>query len=209
MNRVFNLSSVITALLGVVILLAGCQNDQQSVTAKSWSLIAENSQISQFAVKAEDVGEVFTIGLQSGSVSDTGKVTIKFAPNEIETGIPIRNSRMGKYLFETEKWPIATVTAQLETTVIEKIANGTRQILPVEITVDLHGVSATYESFFIASSTHEGQVIINSATPISVHAADFGLSAGLDKLKELAGLSSITPVIAVSFNLVFESKQLK
>jgi hypothetical protein len=205
-NRIFNISGAIATILIGVIFLTGCQNDQQAVTTKSWLLVTENSQISLFTIKAEDIGEVFTIPLNNGSVSETGKVTITFAPGEIETGIPIRNSRMGKYLFEIEKWPIATITTQLETGVIEKIATGTKQVLPAKVTVGLHGIPITYDIFLIATMNNNGHVIVSSAKSISVHATDFGLSAGLDKLQELAGLSSITPVIAVNFNLVFESK---
>ncbi|MCF6292451.1 MAG: hypothetical protein L3J04_03545 [Robiginitomaculum sp.] len=206
MKRIFNISSTaITTLLVAMLFLVGCQVDQQSTNTKSWSLVTEDSQISLFAVKAEDVGEVFTIGLQGGIVSNTGKITITFAPGDIETGIPIRNSRMGQYLFEIEKWPVATITTQLDNELIGKITTGTRNTLQTEVTVDLHGISATYDVLFIASSAQKGQVIITSAKPIAVHADDFQFSAGLKKLQELAGLSSITPVTAISFTLVFDS----
>lgn len=209
MNRIFNISAAIAALLAGVILLSSCQDAQQPMTAKSWSLVAKSSNITLFAVKADDVGEVFTISLQDGNVSDTGKVTITFAPSEIETGIPIRNSRMGKYLFEAKKWPIATITTQLDNEVIRKITAGATQTLPAEIDVYLHGISATYDILFAVTSTANGRIVVSNTKPIPVHAEDFQLSTGLDKLQELAGLSSITPVVAVSFTLVFENEQIK
>jgi len=207
LKQIFNISSTaIATLLVSLLFLSACQVDQQPTNTKPWALVTESSQISLFAVKAEDVGEVFTIGLQGSTVSSDGKVTITFAPGDIETGIPIRNSRMGKYLFEVGKWPVATITTQLDNELIAKIITGTRNTLQTEVTVDLHGISATYDILFIASSTKKGQIIITNTKPIAVHADDFKFSAGLKKLQELAGLSSITPVTAVSFTLVFESK---
>jgi len=48
------------------------------------------------------------------------------------------------------------------------------------------------------------KVLVSSAAPVYVHADDFGLQSGVDKLQELAKLSSITPVVPVSFSLMFE-----
>jgi hypothetical protein len=47
------------------------------------------------------------------------------------------------------------------------------------------------------------KVVVSSATPIIIKAADFGLEKGVAKLQELAKLPSIATAVPVNFVLTF------
>ncbi|VAV93326.1 hypothetical protein MNBD_ALPHA06-2309, partial [hydrothermal vent metagenome] len=88
---------LVTALL--VFGLFACAQEQQT-TPMAWKLDTANSQLSLFVVKADAVGETFTLKLTKGSVSDQGTANVEIDLTSIETGISIRNERMREHLFE-------------------------------------------------------------------------------------------------------------
>jgi hypothetical protein len=52
------------------------------------------------------------------------------------------------------------------------------------------------------------RLLVASERPLLLDAADVGLTAGVEKLRAIAGLASINPAVPVSFVLLFESSQL-
>ena len=50
----------------------------------------------------------------------------------------------------------------------------------------------------------EGSVLVNTLEPIIVNAKAAGLAGGVEKLREIAGLTSISDAVPVSFVLTFD-----
>jgi len=163
-----------------------------------------NSYVSLVSTKiladgTSSVSEVFTFSSLAGSVSDDGAATVTLELGSVETGIDIRNERMGKFLFETDRYPEAKITAQIPDTAL---ATGGRMI-DLDITVDMRGKQMMYTVPVVVTSD-KAQVLVAASKPLLVDANSFGLQGGLGKLGELAGLMHIPSTVPVMFNLVFE-----
>jgi len=154
------------------------------------------STLSFVSVKKGTAAEVHTIDKLSGSLSDAGELLVTLDLASVNTKIEIRDVRMKKSLFETDANPTATVTAK-----IGKIADGVSRITG-SLELDLHGVkkSMDFEAVVVMAGD---KLVVSSAKPIIIKAADFGLEGGIAKLQELAKLPSIATVVPVSFVLTF------
>lgn len=172
--------------------------------AAEWSVKGDESNVSFVTVKADSLGEVHHFTSVTGTVSDAGEAKITIPLNSVETNVDVRNERMREFLFETMKFPDAVITAHLDMAALEKLAVGERTRMTLEATVGLHGQEADIEPDVYVTHVADGKVLVETAAPVLVTADDFALQPGVDKLKELAGLPSITPVVPVTFSLMFE-----
>ncbi|MFT6917252.1 MAG: polyisoprenoid-binding protein YceI [Motiliproteus sp.] len=108
---------------------------------------------------------------------------------------------MREHLFDTAKFKVATLSAQLSPTTLSAIKQGGVLTTSVEGILDFHGVEKAITANVTLMS--DGKTILASTQqPILIKAADFGLESGIEKLGELAGLSTIGHTVPVSFNLV-------
>jgi hypothetical protein len=121
----------------------------------------------------------------------------------IETGIGIRNERMREHLFEIERFADARVTATLDLAALADLGAGERRALTLDAALDLHGVAMEIEAEVIVSEIDGRSILVESRSPVIIDAADHDLIDGLATLQDLAGLPSITPVVPVTFSLVF------
>ena len=55
------------------------------------------------------------------------------------------------------------------------------------------------------SHNKDKTITVNSITPMIIDADSFNLVAGINKLKEIAGLKSITYTVPLTFNLSFKA----
>lgn len=157
----------------------------------------DNSTLSFVSVKKGSAAEVHTIKKLSGSLSDTGELKVVLDLSSVDTKIEVRDGRMKVFLFETDKFSEATLTAKLES----MPEDGIKQI-STEATLDLHGVSQVIKVNSTVLRTGD-KLIVTSSTPIIINAADFKLDSGISKLQELAKLPSIAVAVPVNFTLVF------
>lgn len=167
-----------------------------------WSLDNEASQLSFVTVKADNVGEVHTFDMLSGSIDDDGAVSISIELASVNTMIDIRNERMQAMLFETAMFPNATVSAQVDIDAITAMAPGASTRAAMEFTIDLHGASNSYTTDVMLTRLDEG-VVATTLKPVIVMADTFGLTAGVEALREVAGLTRISNAVPVSFTVVF------
>ncbi len=164
---------------------------------------SSNSKVNVVSTKVladgtSSVAEIFTFSSLAGSVDDNGEASITIDLGAIETGIDIRDERMGEYLFETDRYPDATITAQIPDSAL---ATGSRTI-QLELNVDMHGKQMMYTAPVMVSSDAT-TVMVTTEEPLLVDAASFDLQGGIGKLGELAGLLHIPTTVPVTFSLTF------
>lgn len=140
----------------------------------------------------------------AGSVKADGSASLSIDLSSVKTGIPIRDQRMQEYLFEVSQFASATFDSQLPKAVMKGLTSGKTQIFDLAGTISLHGMTEQVTVPVIAVPAKDGSVVVSSLRPLNLGANKFGLSAGIDKLKEIAGLNSIGYLVPVSFSLVFE-----
>lgn len=168
-----------------------------------WTLSNEASTLSFVTVKADHVAEVHTFDELSGAIGKDGSVSIEIALASVNTLVPIRNERMQSMLFETDLFPRATITSQINSDGLANMALGSSEEIGLDFTVELHNQSQTYNATVLVSRQEAG-LVATTLKPIVVNAESFDLVAGVEALREVAGLPSISRAVPVSFTVVFE-----
>lgn len=167
-----------------------------------WSLDNADSTLSFVTIKADHVAEVHTFDTLSGSVSNSGQVDITIELASVNTLIPIRNERMQAMLFETGMFPRGSISASVDAAAISGLAVGASLTQNIEFSLDLHGQAKTYTADVEIVRVADG-ISVSTIKPVIVMAADHGLVSGVEALREVAGLPSISQAVPVTFKLAF------
>ncbi|MCG8414462.1 MAG: YceI family protein [Pseudomonadales bacterium] len=182
--------------VGCLLLIPGLANAQ-------WSLNNGESTLSFVSVKAEHVAEVHTFDVMSGEIGADGGAEITVELASVNTLIPIRNERMQAMLFETNMFPRATIEADLDLGSLTAMAPGYSETMQLNFSLSLHGVSRSYSSEIKVTRLADG-FVASTIKPIVVTAEDFSLQSGVEALREIAGLPSISRAVPVSFTVQFD-----
>tara|TARA_B110000114_G_C14985736_1_gene354405 strand:- start:10 stop:603 length:594 start_codon:yes stop_codon:yes gene_type:complete len=190
-----SLQARLTAL-SVAVLFAGAAQAH-------WSLDNDTSTLSFVTVKAEHVAEVHTFDSLSGTIGDDGGVEITIELASVNTMIPIRNERIQEMLFETNLFPDGMITGSIDLDALTDMDAGSSVARQINFELSLHGQSVALAADVQITRTGEG-VIVSTLKPLVVMADSFALTAGVEMLREVAGLPSISRAVPVSFTVVFE-----
>lgn len=174
-----------------------------SAAQAHWSLDNEASSLSFVTVKAEHVAEAHSFDRLSGTIGDNGDVEITIELASVNTMIQIRNERMQEMLFETNMFPEATISGSIDLDALTDMDAGASTGRQVDFELSLHGQSVALAADVQITRTGEGAVV-STLKPIIVMSDAFALTAGVEKLREVAGLPSISRAVPVSFTVVFE-----
>ncbi|EAQ97503.1 YceI family protein [Congregibacter litoralis] len=167
-----------------------------------WELDGERSTVQFMSVKNASVAELHHFRSITGGISDTGAAQVALDLDSVETLVPIRNQRMRELLFETVRFPAAILRAEVPKSLSELPVGETRDTA-IEVEVDLHGAKQSYTTEVLVTRLKDGGLQVVISEPLLVKAADFGLADGIEVLREVAGLQSISTAVPVSGQLVF------
>lgn len=185
---------IFTLIIGLLFTLPSLAN---------WQLVNDKSQFNFVTTKKNSATEVHQFTQLKGAISPKGKVNLTIDLSSVETNIPIRNERMQKFLFETNLFPKASFTTSIDNQTIEQLAVG--EVARIEVTgeIALHGAKQTVKTQVQVIKLSNNKILVNSLKPIIIQANDFNLVAGVEKLKDLAVLPSISNAVPVTFSLYF------
>lgn len=190
--------SIATAALTLI----GCATSANA----EWVLDNANSRLSFVTTKAGAAAEVHHFASLQGSVDDTGDVMVTIDLNSVDTAIPIRDERMREMLFETETYPAATLSADLNATELAAVGVGESANLQVAGELALHGIQAEVMIDMTVARLSDSRLLAISRKPIIINASQVGLLEGVERLREVAMLPSISPAVPVTFVLEFEQE---
>lgn len=196
-------------LVFCTVLLTACgKPDVQSIdtSEQSWVLADGQSHLTFISIKKGDIAEVHSFEGLTGRMDKDGHAKVEIVLDTVETNIDVRNTRMREHLFETGLYPFASIKSDIPIADLRALKVGDRSVIDAVLEVDLHGISSSIEGELTVTRVGDNKVLVETRTPILVHADEFDLTEGLDILQELANLPSITPIVPVSFSLVFEVK---
>ncbi|MCW8193591.1 YceI family protein [Proteobacteria bacterium 005FR1] len=168
-----------------------------------WTLDGSKSRLSFVTTKAVNVGEVHQFDRVSGSVDEAGQAELRIDLASVNTAIPIRDERIRKLLFETNRFPDAVLSTRVPMDELAKLKAGEMKPLTLEGDLGIRGISAPVSSSVDVIKLADGSLQVVSRAPVLVNAADLKLLEGVEKLREIAGLPSIGQNVAVSFQLNF------
>lgn len=169
-----------------------------------WTLDGEDSAVSFVSTKAINVAEVHRFGTLSGGVNDEGQVNVSISLASVDTGIELRDDRMRGMLFDTDNYSAATVSAKVDAAAIGAMSPGESSDMVIEGNLDLHGESRPLTMDVVVTRSGDNRLLVVSKKPIVVNAPEFKLGEGVEALRAIAGLPSISLAVPVSFVLAFE-----
>lgn len=191
----FNFKSI--GLAAVMVSLASF------AVADTWTLDSETSKIAFGSIKKNIIGEVHSFEEISGSVSADGAVAVSINLASVETLIDIRNERMMEHVFKGT--PTATINAMIEMDDVSGLAVGESTIVDADGAIALAGEELEIYTELFVTRISETRVMATTNDMIMLTTADLGLTAGIDKLMELADLPGITRVSPITLRLVFDA----
>jgi polyisoprenoid-binding protein YceI len=169
-----------------------------------WSLDPERSHLAFVSIKAKDTAEVNTFKEMSGTVDEEGRVEIALRLDSVETLIPIRNERMREILFKTAQFSDATLSAKIDPAQIAAMQPGDSVEVVAESTLSLHGAQQPLVLKMQVAKLDADTIMVASTEPVVLDAGNFGLTEGIEQLREIAGLESISRAVPVSFVITFD-----
>jgi polyisoprenoid-binding protein YceI len=155
------------------------------------------------SVKNSSIAEVHSLPSLVGYISDGGHVQVTVNLDSVETFIPIRNERMRELLFNTARFPTATVSAEVDPAILAEAEKGGTVSTELPVKLSLHGMDQEIKVPLLVFSDG-GTLRVVSSRPVLLRATDFGLGAGIEALREVAGLAAISSSIPVTLNLQFQ-----
>jgi polyisoprenoid-binding protein YceI len=168
-----------------------------------WNLDPARSHLAFISIKGKDVAEIHTFKDIAGTIAPDGQAKIVLMLDSVETLIPIRDERMREFLFDTADYKEAVLTAKIDPERIKSMAVGEIAEITAEGVLALHGQTQPMVLVVQAAKVSANTVMVASVKPLVIDAAKFGMSDGVEKLRELAGLAAISNAVPVNFVLTF------
>lgn len=185
------------SLLAVVLGLAS------TVAHADWALDGSRSSFYYVTNKAAAVSEVNSFTGLSGSISDAGTATLSIDLATVNTAIEIRDQRMRDIVFQVAQFPKAEIAVPVAAAELKNMAAGSSKTGSYTAKVTLHGVTADVPAELQLVKLDANTLQVQLAKPLIIAADTFGLSDGVEELRNVAGLASITPNVVVDFTLVY------
>jgi polyisoprenoid-binding protein YceI len=177
------------------------------VAGASWTVDNDHSRLSFVSIKAGTVAEVHHFGELRGGVDDDGRFELVINLDSVETQIPIRNERMREMLFDTAAYPDAMLTAPIDLSAVQSLTVGDQTTITAEAQLALSGRTSTLTIQAVVARLSDDRLLVTSTQPLTLNADMLGLGEGVEALREVAGLPSISPAVPVSFRLTLVEDQ--
>ena len=171
-----------------------------------WYLDGESSRLSFVSTKNANVSEVQRFLVLHGKVDPEGLAQVEVELESINSGIPLRDERMRKELFQIDRFPDAMITTKIDLRPINDLAPGAQLELRLPLMVDLHGKQHEYQAELLATRLDDRRFQVVTLEPLVVNAEDFDLAPGLETLRKMAGLSAISLSVPVGAVLIFTAR---
>jgi len=194
MTSLFTRTTMALALIGAA----------ATANAEGWTLDGANSKLAFGSVKNHYVGESHSFTDLSGGVDANGAASVEVALGSVQTNIDIRNERMIEHVFANA--PAATLTASIDLAAMEALPVGGMTTMLVEGDLNLLGNAVPLDVNMFAVRLADNKILVSTDDLVYFAADEAGIDAGIDVLKELAGLDDITRAVPVSMRLVFDAK---
>ena len=194
-----HIAYLVTTMAGILMLISN------SALATDWVLNSKESRLNFISVKKTHIAEIHQFKELKGELDGQGNFSFEIDLNSVDTNIDIRNERMREYLFQSglKQFSQATVSANIDTAVVDGLTVGANTVLAVDASLSLHGQTKPLSLELSVSRLADDELLVVSTKPVIIKAEDFALVSGIDKLKELAKLPSISHAVPVTFELLF------
>ena len=168
-----------------------------------WHLVNEESKLNFISIKASNIAEIHSFKKISGNVKENGEAQLSINLASLETLIPIRNERMGNLLFETKIYPSAVFKLEVDLEKMLLIDNGKSYEVKYRGMLGFKNKQFPLLVKLKVTRLSNQSFSVSSLEPLLLNADRLGLSNGVEALRVVAGLPSISKSVPVTFSLMF------
>ncbi|MEM9383999.1 MAG: YceI family protein [Pseudomonadota bacterium] len=176
-------------------------------SAAGYRLAPADASVNFISTKAGTVAEVHRFANVTGRLGEEGGVRLVIDLASVDTAIEVRNGRMRDMLFEIGRFPEAIIRADIDPALWHDLAPGERNSIEVPGSLALHGEEGKIRLVVDVVGAADGGLIVTSRLPVIVNAGQFTLAEGVERLRAVAGLPSISPAVPVTFALHFRPQE--
>lgn len=169
----------------------------------SWTLVGGESKVAFGSIKVDAVGESHRFTNLTGAVNDNGGANIEIDLTSVSTGVEIRDTRMNRHVFDSTG-PTSTLVATIDPKVMNDLEPGATSVIDVVGKLTLGEKALDINTQMFVAKLSAEKVMVTTDEMVMVSAEALGITAGVDKLMELAKLPSIARVVPVTLRFVFE-----
>ncbi|NOQ93574.1 MAG: YceI family protein [Methylophaga sp.] len=177
-----------------------------NVYAAEWVVDADKSQLNFISIKKGTIAEIHQFDQFQGQLNSQGQFELKIDLTSVDTNIAVRDERMKKHFFNVDSFATATLTSNIDLSLLDAIAQGSSAPLVIDANLELHGEIKPVQLNVIITRLVGAKLSVVNTQPVIINVADFALVSGVNKLMELAKLPSISHAVPVSFYLTLNLK---
>ncbi|MGB3621928.1 MAG: cellulose binding domain-containing protein [Ketobacter sp.] len=170
----------------------------------SWTLDSDSSYFHFVSYKNQDKVESHSFERLSGSVAKNGSAVLEIDLNSVSTGNNTRDQRMRDMLFETAMHGTAVVSMDVDPDAMAQLNPGQRSTLNVNAALQLHGLETPLTTQLFVQRLTDTRYMVQNVSPVLVKASDYSLEAGIEALRQIAGLNAISTTVPVDFVLYYD-----
>jgi len=174
--------------------------------ANEWVIDLEHSQLNFVSIKKVHVAEVHRFNEFQGALNEQGKFKLTIDLTSADTNIKLRDVRLAEFLFDIAHYATAELTGMIDVTDVTDLAIAQSKLLTVDAMLNLHGKEKQIRLNLFLTKLSESKLLLISAQPVLINVADFALVSGVEKLRELAKLPSISYTVPVNFHLILNAR---
>lgn len=167
----------------------------------NWAVSQSESAISFVSIKKQHIAEVHHFNAFEGTLTKNGKFDLSISLASVDTGIAIRDLRMKTFLFDVSNFAKAKITADVSNLALDSLAVGASVGNQIAANLTIGGIAKPQVVDVMITRTSADSFVVTSTKPLIIKASDYLLIGGINKLRELAKLSSISHSVPLSFTL--------
>ena len=183
-----------------LILLTTCLS---SLANADWELAKSASSFTFTSTKNDTITETHRFKELNGGVLNSGEANFEINLFSVDTSIEIRDERMHDILFAIT--PEAIFKAQVDLKEVNELGVGASATRKIEGNLQLHGFQQPLAIETKITHLESGRFQVEGSGQLDV--STFGYSDGIEELRTIAGLKSISTVVDFQLNLMFRETE--
>lgn len=170
--------------------------------AADWSVNSSQSSLNFVSVKNDVVAETHSFKDLTGSLTEAGDFAVAIPAMSIDTMIPIRNERILEHVLTAKQYATINAKGKVDSKVLTGLKTGDSVVVDQALDLTLLMKTQSLTAKVKVTKVSDSQLVVTTVAPIMLDVNKFELNAGVEKLRELAGLKSISPMVPTTFSLV-------
>ncbi len=170
--------------------------------AADWSVNSAQSSLNFVSVKNDVVAETHSFKDLTGKLTEAGEFSVAIPALSVDTAIPIRNERILEHVLAAKQYATINAKGKVDSKVLTGLKTGDSVVVDQALDLTLLTQTQSLTAKVKVTKVSDSQLVVTTVAPIMLDVNKFELNAGVEKLRELAGLKAISPMVPTTFSLV-------